>query len=61
MPTDRFEDALTSNLGPRPDQRALAPPTVVPETTRLGTVTERLNPFSDAGSANATASGVGAE
>jgi hypothetical protein len=60
VPTDRFEDALTSNLGPRPDQRALAPPTVVPETTRLGTVTERLNPFSDAGSQNVTASGVGA-
>jgi len=60
VPTDRFDDALTSNLGPRPDQRALAPPTVVPETSRLGTVTERLNPFTDAGSQNLTASGIGA-
>ena len=60
VPTDRFEDALTKNLGPRPDQRALAPPTTVSETTRLGTITDRLNPYSDVGAQNVTASGIGA-
>ncbi len=55
-----FEDVTTSNLGPRPDQRALAPVTTVPDASRLGTITDRLNPFTDAGSANVASSGVGA-
>ena len=60
VPTDRFEDAVTSNLGPRPDQRALAPTTIVTETSRLGNVTDRLNPYTDVGAQNVTASGIGA-
>ena len=55
-----FEDVTTSNLGPRPDQRALAPVTTVPEASRLGDITDRLNPFSDVGSQNVISSGVGA-
>ena len=58
--SDRFDDVVTSNLGPRPDQRALAPVTTVPEASRLGDITDRLNPFSDVGSQNLVSSGVGA-
>jgi|9_EtaG_2_1085328.scaffolds.fasta_scaffold00176_29 hypothetical protein len=39
---------------------ALAPLNTVTEASRLGTVTDRLNPFTDAGAQNVTASGVGA-
>ncbi len=60
VPTDRFEDAVTSNIGPRPDQRALAPTTTVSDASRLGTVTDRLNPMTDVGSQNVVSSGVGA-
>ena len=73
--SDRFNEALTGrNLdvskldsgfegfeaGSMPARRELAPPTVVPEASRLGTITDRLNPFSDVGSQNLVSSGVGA-
>jgi len=75
VPTDRFSQSLTGrNLdvakldsgfegfeaGSMPARRELAPPTVVTDASRLGTITDRLNPFTDAGSANLTASGIGA-
>ena len=75
VPTDRFDQALTGrNLdvsaldsgyegfeaGSMPAREALSSPTVVPEVSRLGTVTDRLNPFTDAGSQNLVSSGVGA-
>ena len=75
VPTDRFSQSLTGrNLdvakldsgfegfeaGSMPARTELAPPTIVTDASRLGTVTDRLNPFTDAGSANVTSSGVGA-
>jgi len=75
VPTDRFDQALKGrNLdvakldsgfegfeaGSMPATRELAPPTIVTDASRLGEVTDRLNPFTDAGARNVTASGVGA-
>jgi len=75
VPTDRFSQSLTGrNLdvakldsgfegfeaGSMPARTELAPPTTVSETTRLGTITDRLNPYSDVGAQNVTASGIGA-
>ena len=48
-----FDPTLDSKDG-------LAPLNTVTEASTLGTVTDRLNPFTDAGSANVTSSGVGA-
>ena len=64
-PTDGFTDALR---GYQPDagfedefyQAALDPVKTLPESSTLGKVTDRLNPFTDVGSQNAVSSGVGA-
>ncbi len=72
VPTDNFGKARNFAYGdetsgfpegfdPTLDSKdALAPLNTVTEASRLGTVTDRLNPFTDAGSANVTSSGVGA-
>ncbi len=65
VPTDRFNDALKGNTNPNVFEdevrrAALDPVNAVSQQTTLGTVTDRLNPFTDAGSANVTSSGVGA-
>ena len=66
VPTDRFADTITKDLrGSFPGDRSLSgsklePITTVPEASRLGTVTDRLNPFTDVGSQNLVSSGVGA-
>lgn len=64
VPTDRFSDALTGDVayGDQYDyyKEPLNPVTTVAESSRLGTVTDRLNPYTDAGSANVTSAGIGA-
>ena len=72
VPTDDFGKARNFRFGdettgfpedfdPTLDSSdALKPITTVSEASRLGDVTDRLNPFTDAGSANLTASGIGA-
>ena len=72
VPTDGFGRARNVSFGdeatgfpegfdPTLDSaEALKPITTVPEVSRLGTVTDRLNPFTDAGSQNLVSSGVGA-
>jgi hypothetical protein len=72
VPTDGFGRARNASFGdeatgfpegfdPTLDSaEALKPITTVPEVSRLGTVTDRLNPFTDAGSQNLVSSGVGA-
>ncbi len=60
----RFGDEVTGfpeGFDPTLDTRdALAPLTTVTEASRLGTITDRLNPFTDVGSQNLVSSGVGA-
>lgn len=64
VPTDRFQESLKGyDPGPYEDeffQAELNPVTTVAESSRLGTVTDRLNPYTDAGSANVTSAGIGA-
>ena len=67
VPTDRFDQTVTATFG---DETTGFPESFDPTNpissgvntanTGLGTVTDRLNPFTDAGSANVTSSGIGA-
>lgn len=69
VPTDRFDQTVTATFGDETsgfpegfdptDPISSGVNTATTQTT-LGTVTDRLNPYTDAGSANVTSAGIGA-